>query len=151
MICLATMKPLNIVFLSLFVMHAGVAWAIQNCLARTVHADHEESSHTHQTPAHSEIIVVPEAFQLSGDRASNLSSLHCLKSGHQIGPMAFPSTPRLEPSIDSAQAKVFRSQPGSASWGEAGDFSLRALFKWPLLSSTRTYTARHLLLSVLQI
>lgn len=143
-----SMKRLNIIFLSLVIMHAGVAWAIQNCLLNTGHVDHGESSHSHQAPAHSETIGVPKAFELSHSRAS---SLHCLQSEHQIGPMAFPDTPRLEVRIGSAQEKLSLLQSGLASIGEPDHSGLRDLFKWTSLSSTLASIARHLFLSVLQI
>lgn len=143
-----SMKRLNIIFLSLFIMHAGVVWAIQNCLRNTGHVDHGESSHSHQAPAHSETIGVPKAFELSHSRAS---SLHCLPSEHQIGPMVLPDTPRLEVRIDSAQEKLSLPPSGLASIGEPEHSWLRDLFKWPPWSSTLNRIGRRLFLSVLQI
>jgi len=143
-----SMKRLNIIFLSLFIMHAGVAWAIHNCLRNTGHVDHGESSHFHQAPAHSETIGVPKAFELSHSRAA---SLHCLQFEHQIGPMAFPDTPRLDVRIDLAQEKLSLSQSELASIGELEHSWLRNLFKRPSLSSTLNSIARYLFLSVLQI
>ncbi len=55
MYMLASMRKLSVVFLSLFLTYAGVAWALEACLRHDGHSDHstfENHSDSHSSVGH---------------------------------------------------------------------------------------------------
>lgn len=141
MYILASVRKLSVVFLSLFLTYAGVAWALEACLRHDGHSDHstfENHSHTHSSVGHDHS---PNPF---------LPIIHCISVAHQVGPaarIASAAIPRSDKGI--ALDMVSLSDAGSATL--KSNLWLDAVFRRIVTISLPIDLARHLFLSVLQI
>lgn len=140
------MKRVGTVFICVFVLYAGVAWAVDVCLRGDNHiADHAASSvgepYNHEKP-------LINHFD-SPDRPS--AKLHCTDSRYQIGPVVQPSPARrFEPFTDGLQIKgPFALETVAAS--KAKGFWLRALFENSSLFPLQGGLPHYLFLYILRI
>jgi hypothetical protein len=136
------MKHFGIIVLSILVLYAGAAWALEKCWDREVHADHPASGahhHSHSSLGHS----------YPSDDSLSLSLIHCFSVTNQVGPATTTATTRL--SRPPEGVPLFRSDlilP--LLMGLSGPRSLIALSR-NLTFSFHAGIPHHLYLSVLHI
>ena len=140
------MKRFGAVFLSFFLLYAGVVWALEACLHQWDHVD--GAAFLSDEPHHRSDYSFSNDFDSSHHPAANLQ---CPDLRHQIGPMAQVSSAfRLAPYPGNALLKGSPFSRSVAS-NEIRDFWLRALFEWFPSFSFLSGLSRHLFLSVLRI
>ncbi len=74
------MKRFAVIFLSLSLFHAGIAWALQDC---SLHWDQSEHRHINEKPDHSDLPT------------GSTVTIHCVKSSYEIGPVVQSSRVRI--------------------------------------------------------
>lgn len=133
------MKRLGIIVLSVLVLYAGVAWALEKCWDREGHADHPASEtrhHSHSTLGHSH-----------SDDSSSL--IHCFSLTNRIGPATNTGITRLSRPIEGISLdRSHAISPVSA--GLSGSGSPISLPR-NLTFSFHAGIPHHLFLSVLHI
>ena len=140
------MKRFGAVFLSFFLLYAGVVWALEACLHQWNHVD--GAAFLSDEPHHRSDYSFSNDFDSSHRPAANLQ---CPDLRHQIGPMAqISSASRLAPYPGDA---LLKGSPPSGSVASNGikDFWLKALFEWFPSFSFLSGLAHYLFLSVLRI
>ena len=141
MYMLASMRKLSVVFLSLFLTYAGVAWALEACLRHDGHSDHstfEDHSDSHSSVGHDH----------SPDPSPPI--IHCTSVAHQVGPAARIASAEI-PRSDKVVALDMVSFPYAVPATIRNDLWLEAVFKSIVTFSSPIDLARHLFLSILQI
>lgn len=139
------MKHFSVVSLCFFLLYAGVAWAVENCLRSNEHVGHNSAAITVPHADATSLVVTSDFPQHPAPK------LHCLDSRHQIGPMLQPSSRlRLVHFTDEVSLKLPLS-PGSVVSSTTKDFRLGALFEWSPSFSFLSGLSRHLFISILRI
>jgi hypothetical protein len=131
------MKRFGIIVLSILVLYAGAAWALEKCLDRESHADHLASETHHDS-----------ASSVGHSDASDDSSalIHCSSVADRVGPlMTIAKTRRLRPI--EAESPILIHPTAPVSIGPSGPVSLRKI----LTFSFHAGIPHHLFLSVLHI
>jgi hypothetical protein len=131
------MKRFGIIVLSILVLYAGVAWALEKCLDHESHVDHPASENHHDSDS-----------SLGFAHASNdaFALIHCASLANRVGPAINTATARLPRPIEGVFLIPFHST-APAPIGLSGPVSLRKIL-------TFTFHAgipHHLFLSVLHI
>lgn len=134
------MKRFIIILLSVLVLYAGVAWALEACLRHDGHFDHA----TPERRSDSSALVSHD-----DSRDPSVPIIHCTSATQEMGPMARVASVTISRSdkiipLDTAFLHGARSALGSGLW-------LDALFKRATAFPSPINLARHLFLSVLQI
>ena len=141
MYMLASVRKLSVIFLSLFLSYAGIAWALHACLRHDGHSDHstfENRSDFHAQAVHDH------------SQAPSLPKIHCTSVTHQVGPAARIASAEIIRSEKSAAVHMV-SFPYAVSATPRNDLWLEAVFKSIVTFSSPIDLARHLFLSILQI
>jgi hypothetical protein len=134
------MKRLGIIVLSILVLYAGVAWALEKCLDREGHADHLASETHHDS--HSSL----RHSHLSDD---SFPLIHCFSLANRVGPATKTATTRLLRPIEGVS--LFHSHSIlPVSMGLSGPIPLLSLSR-NLTFSFHAGIPHHLYLSVLHI
>ena|SRR2546425_3452930 len=141
MYILASVRKLKIIFLSLLIGYAGVAWALDACLRHDGHADQASSKH------HSDSQVLASR---DDSRDPSVPVIHCILVSQQVGPAVRVASAEF-PRSDKVIPLDIASLPGALSAVLSNDLWLKALFKRIVTFSLPNHLARHLFLSVLQI
>jgi len=141
MYILASVRKLSVVFLSLFVTYAGVAWAFEACLRYDGHSD--QSTFENRSDFHA-----PVGHDHSQDPSPPI--IHCASVTHQVGPAARIASAEILRS-DRAVAVAMVSFPYTVSATLRNDLWLEAVFKRIVSFSLPIDLARRLFLSILQI
>ena len=141
MYILAPVRKLSVIFLSLFLSYAGVAWALEACLGHADRSDHAIQEHH------------PDSNTLVGhDHPQDPSEtvIHCARLSQQLGPAV-----RIASAEISRPDKGFALHMGPISDAVSAtlrnDLWLDAVFRRIITISFPVALARHLFLSVLQI
>src|SRR6266545_1176813 len=132
MYILASVRKLSVVWLSLFLTYAGVAWALEACLRHDGHSNHstfENHSHSSVGDDHS-----PNPF---------LPIIHCTPVAHQVGTAARIASVQI-PSSDKGVALHMVSLPYAVSAVLRNDLWLEAVFKRIVTVSLPIDFSRHL-------
>ena len=138
---LASVRRSSVIFLSLLLTYAGVAWAFQTCL---FHADHSD----HATPAHrsdSQALV-----NHNDSRDSSVPVIHCTSVSQAVGPAVRAASAEIS-RLDKGVALHMVSLPDAVTVVVRNNLWLEAVFKRIVTGSLPIDLARHLFLSVLQI
>lgn len=135
------MKRLFIIVLSLFLLHAGVAWAIEACLQHDGHADHAASA------THSDSHARPG---IKDPHEPITPVIHCVPVSQQFGPAARAALIEIH-RADKVGLLYVSSLHGALSASPENDLWLGALFKRTVAISLPIDLSRHLFLSVLQV
>ncbi|GEM_PF-1844992 len=134
------MKRFGIIVLSILVLYAGVAWALEKCWGIEGHADHVASEAHHDSHSflhHSH--PTDDSFPL----------IHCFSLANRVGPATKTATTRLPRPIEGVS--LFGSHSILAvSKGLSGPISLVSLIR-NLTFSFHAGIPHHLYLSVLHI
>jgi hypothetical protein len=134
------MKRFGIIVLSILVLYAGVAWALEKCWNHEAHADHlasETRHHSHSSLGHSH--PSDDSFLL----------IHCLSLGNRVGPATKTATTRLSRPIEGILLDRSHDIP-PVSVGLSGSGLLISLRR-NLTFSFHAGIPHHLFLSVLHI
>jgi hypothetical protein len=134
------MRRIFFIALSLFLLHAGVAWAIEACLQHDGHADHAASA-THSDSHARQGINDPHE--------PTLPAIHCPTLNREIGP-AERATSVQAPRSDRVISLDVGALHGAHSVAGGADVWREALFKRRAVFSPVSLE-RHLFLSVLRI
>lgn len=134
------MRRIFLIVLSVLLLHAGVAWAIDACLQHDGHTDHAVSAPRAEAYTSRGIDVPHEPA---------VPAIHCMTLEQGIGPAARAASVRVSPS-DRVGSLAVRALHGALSDARGKDLRLDALFKRRAISSPGDL-ARHLFLSVLQV
>ena len=134
------MKRLGIIILSILVLYAGVAWALEKCWAREGHADYVASETHHDS--HSSL----RHSHPSGD---SFSLIHCCSFANGVGPATKTAVTRLPRPIEEISLDRYRSVL-PVSVGLSGSGLLISLRR-NLTFSFHAGIPHHLFLSVLHI
>src|SRR3989304_9508834 len=94
------MKRLGIIVLSIRVLYAGVAWALEKCLARDGHAEHVASEAHHDS--HS-------SLRHSHPSDDSFSPIHCVSLANRVGPATKTVMTRLSRAIEGISLDRYRS------------------------------------------
>jgi hypothetical protein len=129
---LASVRKLSIIFLSLFLTYAGVAWALEACLR------HDGYSHS------------PALVDHDSSQDPSVPVIHCTTLTQQVGPAARVSSPEISRSDKYAVLYVV-SLFDAFSAALKSNLWLDAVFRRIVTISLPSDLARHLFLSVLQI
>jgi len=135
------MKRLGIIILSILVLYAGVAWALEKCVAREGHADHlaSETHHgSHSFSGHSH------------PSEDSFSLIHCFSLADRVGPAMTTATTNLHRPIEGISLDSSHSILSTASM-ELSRARLLIFFRGVLRASFYSDLGQHLLLSVLRI
>jgi len=134
------MKRLGTIVLSILVLYAGVAWALEKCWAREGHADYVASETHHDS--HSSL----RHSHPSGD---SFSLIHCCSFANGVGPATKTAVTRLPRPIEEISLDRYRSVlPVSVGLSGSGLLiSLRRNLTFSFSAGIR----HHLFLSVLHI
>jgi hypothetical protein len=132
------MKRFGIIVLSILVLYAGAAWALEKCLDRESHADHLASENHHDDSDSS------VGFSHASD--DSFALIHCSSLANRIGPARTTATARLPRPIEVASLVHIHST-ALASIGPNGLVFLRKI----LTFSFHAGIPHHLFLSVLHI
>jgi len=134
------MKRLGTIVLSILVLYAGVAWALEKCLAREGHADYLASETHHDS--HS-------SFRHSHPSGDSFSLIHCFSLANRVGPVTKTATTRLPRPIEEISLDRYRSVlPVSVRLSGSG---LLISLRRNLTFSFSAGIPHHLFLSVLHI
>lgn len=135
---LNSVRRSHVIFLSLLLIYAGVAWIFGTCLRQDGHSTLENRSDFHAPVGH--------------DRSPDPSPpiIHCTSVTHQVGPLARIASPEIIRSAKRAAVHLV-SFPYGVSAAHRNDLWLKAVFKRNVTFSSPIDLARHLFLSVLQI
>jgi len=134
------MKRLGTIVLSILVLYAGVAWALEKCWAREGHADYVASETHHDS--HSSL----RHSHPSGD---SFSLIHCCSFANGVGPATKTAVTRLPRPIEEISLDRYRSVL-PVSVGLSGSGLLISLRR-NLTFSFHAGIPHHLFLSVLHI
>jgi len=135
------MKRFGIIVLSIFVLYAGVAWALEKCLAREGHADYLASETHHDSdssPRHSH--PPDDSFSLT----------HCCSFANGVGPATKTAVTNLDRRIEGVSLNNSHSSLSAASM-ELSRARLLIFFRGVLRASLYSDLGQHLFLSVLRI
>ena len=135
------MRKLSVIFLSLFLTYAGVAWALEACLRHHGHSDH--SAFENRSDIHAQV-----GHDHSQD--PSLPIIHCTSVTHQVGPAARIASAEI-PRLDKGVALDLVSFPYTVPATLRNDLWLEAVFKRIVTFSSPIDLARRLFLSILQI
>jgi hypothetical protein len=140
MYMLASVRRLSVIFLSLLLTYAGVAWAFETCLRHDGHSDHA-------TPEHRSDLQALVSHDESRD--PSIPVIHCKSVTQRVGPtarMASAEIPRSDKGIALHMGSLTDTVPGVLRnvWREA-------VFKRIVAVSLPIDFARHLFLLVLRI
>lgn len=141
MYMLGSVKRSSVIFLSLLLTYAGVAWAFETCLRYDGHSDHavvENHSNFHAQVGHDHS---PE---------SSLPIIHCASVTRQVGAAARLASAEI-PRSDKGVALDRVSFSYAVSATIRNDLWLEAVFKRIVTISLPIDLARQLFVSVLQI
>ena len=141
MYILASVRKLSVIFLSLFLTYAGVAWALEACLRHDGHSDH--STFENRSDFHAQVVH-------DHSQAPSLPVIHCTSVTHQVGPAARIASAEI-PRSDKGVALHMVSLPDAVSAVLRNDLWLEAVFKRIVTVSLPIDFSRHLFLSVIQI
>jgi len=133
-------KRLSGILLSILVLYAGVAWALEKCWDHEGHAPHQ-ASETHDDARSS--------LRHSYPSDDSFSPIHCCSLANRVGPTMTTAIPKLDRLIE--RLSLFRSQsilPVSVELSRPG--SLISLNR-NLTFSFHAGVPHHLYLSVLHI
>lgn len=134
------MKRFGIIVLSILVLYAGVAWALEKCWDREGHGDHLASETHHDS--HSSL-----RHSHPSDDSSPL--IHCFSLANRVGPATKTVTTRLSPPIEGVSLFGLHSIL-AVSIGLSGPIPLVSLIR-NLTFSFHAGIPHHLYLSVLHI
>ena len=137
----ASVRRSSVIFLSLFLTYAGVAWALEACLRHAGHSDH--STFENRSDFHA---------QVDHDHSQDPSPpiIHCTPVTHQLGPAARIASAEILRS-DRGVAVAMVSFPYTVSATLRNDLWLEAVFKRIVSFSLTIDLTRRLFLSVLRI
>src|SRR3972149_5648101 len=134
------MKRLGTIVLSILVLYAGVAWALEKCWAREGHADYVASETHHDS--HSSL----RHSHPSGD---SFSLIHCCSFANGVGPATKTAVTRLRRPSEEISLDRYRSVlPVSVGLSGSG---LVISLRRNLTFSFHAGIPHHLFLSVLHI
>jgi len=134
-------RKLSVIFLSLFLGYAGVAWALEACLGHDRHSEH----------AIAEPHTVSDALVTHNDsREPTLSIIHCTSENQEVGPAVRVASIKI-PRPDKGTVLQMVSRSDAVSTALNNDLWLDAVFRRIVTFSLPINLARHLFLSVLQI
>ena len=134
------MKHIGIIVLSILVLYAGVAWALEKCLAREGHVDHLASQTHHDSRS---------SLRHSYPSDDSFSPIHCCSLANRVGPAMTTAIPKLDQPIE--RLSLFRLHsilPVSVGLFGSG---LLTPFGRILTFSFHACIPHHIFLSVLQI
>jgi len=134
------MKRLGTIVLSILVLYAGVAWALEKCWAREGHADYVASETHHDS--HS-------SLRHSHPSDDSFSLIHCCSLADRVGLAAKTAVTRLPRPIEEISLDRYRSVL-PVSVGLSGSGLLISLRR-NLTFSFHAGIPHHLYLSVLHI
>ena len=134
------MKRLGTIVLSILVLYAGVAWALEKCLARDGHAEHVASEAHHDS--HS-------SLRHSHPSDDSFSPIHCVSLANRVGPATKTVMTRLSRAIEGISLDRYRSVLPVLA-GLAGSGLLISMSR-NLTFSFHAGIPHHLYLSVLHI
>jgi len=135
------MKRLGIIILSILVLYAGVAWALEKCWDREGHADHL-ASETHHDSHFS--LGHPHPWD------DSFALIHCFSFANGVGPATKTAVTNLDRRIEGVSLKTSHSILSAASMELSRVRLLIFLRRIPTLSF-HSDLGQHLLLSVLRI
>jgi len=141
MYMLASVRKLNVIFLSLFLTYAGIAWAFEACLRHDGHSDH--STFVNRSESHAQVAH-------DHSQGTSLSIIHCPPVTHQMGPAARIASAEI-PRPDKGVVLAMVSVHSAVSATLRNDLWLEAVFKRIVTISLPIDLARRLFLSILQI
>jgi len=141
MYILCCVRKLSVIFVSLFLGYAGVAWALEACLGHDRHSDHATvQRHT-----------VSDALVTHNDsREPTVPVIHCTSQNQEVGPADRIASTRI-PRPDKGTVLQMVSLSDAVSSELKNDLWLAAVFRRIVTFSLPIDLARHLFLSVLQI
>jgi hypothetical protein len=134
------MKRFGIVILSIFILYAEVAWALEQCWNIAAHADHLSSDNHHDSYS---------SFRHSHPSGDAASLIYCLSIDNRVGPATKTATTTLSRPIE--EVSLFSSHailplPTGLS-GQIAPVSLSRNLTFSFLAGI----PHHLYLSVLHI
>ena len=135
------MKRIGIIVLSILVLYAGVAWALEKCWARESHADYVASETHHDS--HS-------SLRHSHPSDDSVSLIHCCSFGNWVGPATKTAATNLHRPIEGVSLDSSHSILSTASM-ELSLTRLLIFLRRILTFSFYSDLGQHLLLSVLRI
>jgi hypothetical protein len=141
MYILRCVRRLSVIFLSLFLSYAGVAWALEACL------DHD--GHSADATVDRHINNDDVRVTHNDSRGPIVPVIHCT-SENQVGPAAWIASTTLQ-RPDKASPLHIASHFDVVSAALGNDLGLDAVFRRTVTISLPGNLARHLFLSVLQI
>ena len=139
---LASVRKLSIAFLSIFLIYAGVAWALETC------PRHEGHSY-HSTPEDGFEFQVGHGQHHSQGRSPPV--VHCSPVTHQVILAARIASAEILRSDKTVPLEINFLPYPAASATLKSDLWLEAVFKRIVAVSLPRDFARHLFLSILQI
>jgi hypothetical protein len=141
MYIVGSVKRLKIIFLSLLVSYAGVAWALEACLGHDRHSEHVIAEpHT-----------VSDALVIHNDsHEPTVPIIRCTSENQEVGPAVRIASTTI-PRPDKASPLQIASLSDVVSAALRNDLWLDAVFRRIVTISLPINLARHLFLSVLQI
>lgn len=141
MYTLASVRRSSVIFLSLFLTYAGVAWALEACLRHDGHSDH--STFENHSDSHSSVVH-------DHSQAPSLPIIHCTSVTQQVGPVTRVASAEILRS-DKGVALDMVSFPYTVSATRRNDLWLEAVFKRIVTFPLPIDLARRLFLSIFQI
>jgi hypothetical protein len=141
MYILRCVRRLSIIFLSLFLSYAGVAWAVVACLGHYGHFDHATPLQRSNSD---------EAMTQNDSHEPSVPIIHCTSPTQELGPAVRIASTTL-PRPDKASPLQVASFSDTVSTALRNDLWLDAVFRRIVAISLPIDLARHLFLSVLQI
>jgi hypothetical protein len=133
-------RKLSVIFLSLFLSYAGIAWALEACLGHDGHSNHATAERRSDPNA----LVAHDGLQ-----NPSVPVIHCTSENQEVGP-----------AVRVASIKIPRPDKGTVlqmvSLSDAVSSALKndlwyAVFRRLVTISLPIDLSRHLFLSVLQI
>jgi hypothetical protein len=141
MYILCCVRKLSVIFLSLFLGYAGVAWALEACLGHDRHFE----------DAMAEPHTVSDALVTHTDsREPTFPIIHCTSENQEVGPADRIASTRI-PRPDKGTVLLMVSLSDAVSTALKNALWLDAVFRRIVTISLPIDLARHLFLSVLQI
>jgi hypothetical protein len=141
MYMLASVRRSSVIFLSLFLTYAGVAWAFQTCLLHSDHSDHATRAHRSDSQA---------LVNQNDSRDPSVPVIHCTSVSQDVGPAVRAASAEIS-RLDKGVALHMVLLPDALAVMLRNDLWLEAVFKRSVAVSLPIDFARHLFLSVLQI
>lgn len=141
MYILASVRKLSVIFLSLFLSYAGIAWALEACLGHDGHSDHATLEHR----VHSDALVAHDGLQ-----NPSVPVIHCTSENQEVGPAVGVASIKI-PRSDKGTFLQMVSRSDAVSTALKNDLWLDAVFRRIVTIALPADRARHLFLSVLRI